>query len=76
MKLSLACFAVGAIKRFVTMDTLKMVYHSFFPSIINYEIMFWGKSSYSKSIFKLQKKIIRIIMGVGIRDSCRETFKI
>jgi hypothetical protein len=43
MKLSVACFAVGAIKPFVIMDTLKMIYHSFFHSIINYGIIFWGK---------------------------------
>jgi len=34
-----------------------------------------GNSPHSNSIFKLQKKIIRIIMDVGIRDSCREFFK-
>jgi len=35
-KLSVACFAVIAIKPFVMQDTLKMVYHSYFHSIINY----------------------------------------
>ena len=76
LKLSLAWFAVGAIKRFVMTDILKTVYHSFFPSIINYGMIFCGNSSYSNSILRLQKKIIRIIMGVGIRDSGREIFKI
>jgi len=56
LKLNSACIAVRAIKRFMIKDTLKMVYHSFFPSIINYKIIFWGNSSYSNSIFKLQKK--------------------
>ena len=76
LKLNLACFAVRAFKRFVKMDTLKMVYYSFFSTVINYGIIFSGNSSYSNSIFKLQKNIIRIIMGVGIRDSCRQIFKI
>jgi hypothetical protein len=26
-------------------------------------------------VFRLQKKIIRIMMGTGSRDSCREFFK-
>jgi hypothetical protein len=26
-------------------------------------------------VFRLQKKIIRIMMGAGSRDSCREFFK-
>jgi len=37
-KLSVACFAGRAIKPFVTQDTLKMVYHPYFHSIINYRI--------------------------------------
>ena len=36
----------------------------------------WGNPSYSNSIFKLQKIINGIIMGVGITDSCREYFKL
>ena len=75
-KLSVACFVVRTIKPFATQDTLKMVYHFYFHSLVNYRIIFWGKSSYSNSMFKLQKRIIRIIGGIGIRDSCRELCKI
>jgi hypothetical protein len=75
-KKSVASSVVRAIKPFVTQDTLKIVYHSYCYSLINYGIIFWEKSSYSSSILKLQKRIIRIIMGIGIRDSCREFFKI
>jgi len=70
----MAWFAVKAIKTFVMPDTMKMVYHSFFHYIINYGIVFWRNSSYSISIFKLQRRIISIIMGVGIRDLCTEIF--
>jgi len=75
-KLSVVCFAFRAITSFVTLDTLKMVYHSYFHSVINYRINFWGNSSCSNSIFKLHNRIIRIVMGVGIRDSSRYFFKI
>ena len=75
-KLSAACFAVRAIKPFVSRDTLMMIYYSYFHSIMNYGLIFWGNSSYSNSIFKLQNRIIRIIMGTGNRYSCRELFKI
>jgi hypothetical protein len=73
-KLSAACFAVRAVKPFVSWDTLMIYYY--FHSIMNYGLIFWGNSSYSNSIFTLQKRIIRIIMGTGTRDSCRELFKI
>jgi len=75
-KLSVTWLAVRSIKPFVMLDTIKMVYHSYFHSIINYGIVFWGNSSYSHSIFKLQKRIISIIMGVGMRDSCTTFLKI
>jgi hypothetical protein len=71
-----ACSVVRSIKLFVMQETLKMVYHSYFHSIINYEINFWGRSPHSNSIFELQKRIIRIIVSIGIRDSCRELIKI
>ena len=73
-KLSVTCFVVRAI--IVTQDILKMVYHFYFHSLINYGKTFWGNFSYSNSIFKLCKRINRIIVGIGIRDFCREFFKI
>jgi hypothetical protein len=67
-KLSVVCFAVTAITAFVGLDTLKMVYHFYFHSLINYGVTFWGNSSYSNRIFKLQKRIIRSVMDVGCRS--------
>jgi hypothetical protein len=52
-----------------------MIYYSYFHSIITYGIIFWGNSHHCNTIFRLQKRIIRIIMGLRSRDSCREYFK-
>jgi IS1 family transposase len=38
-------------------------------------IIFWGNSSHSGNIFRLQKRFIRSTMGAGTRDLCRELFK-
>jgi len=59
------------VKPFMTQNTLKLVYHSYFHSLTNYGLTFWRNSSYSNSTFKLQKRIIRIIVGIGMKDSCR-----
>jgi hypothetical protein len=75
-KVSAACFAVTAVKPFMSRDTLMMIYYSYFHSMMNYGLIFWRNSSYSNSISKLQKRIMRIIMGAGTRDSCTELFKI
>jgi hypothetical protein len=57
-------------------DTLKMIYYAYFHAIMRYGLIFWGKSSHSGNIFKLQKRIIRIVMGARPRDFCRELFKV
>ena len=51
------------------------IYFSYFHSILSYGIIFWGNSSYSSNIFKIQKRIIRIITNARNRDSCRQLFK-
>jgi len=42
---------------------------------MSYGIMFRGNSSHISVIFKMQKRVIRIIMAYGFRESCRELFK-
>jgi len=42
---------------------------------MSYGIIFWGNSSPSSTIFKIQKKAIRIMEGCRSRVSCRNLFK-
>jgi hypothetical protein len=42
---------------------------------MSYGIIFRGNSSHSNNIFKLQRRIIRIITNTRNRDSCRDLFK-
>jgi hypothetical protein len=42
---------------------------------MTYGLIFWGNSHYSNIIFRLQKRIITITVGIRGRDSCREHFK-
>jgi len=42
---------------------------------MTYGLIFWGNSHYSNTIFRMQKRAIRVIMGLRSRDSCREHFK-
>jgi len=53
-----------------------MIYYSYFQSVMNCGLIFRENSSYSNSIFKIQQRIIRIIMGTETRHYCRELFKI
>jgi hypothetical protein len=73
-KLSSACYAMRSVKPYVTINTLKMIYYSYFHSVMTYGMLFWGNSPDSIKIFRFQKKIISIMMGCRNRDSCRKLF--
>jgi len=57
-KMSSACYEIRSIYSFSDKTTLKMIYLAYFNSIMEYIIIFWGKSSDSRKVFQLQKKIL------------------
>jgi len=52
-----------------------MVYFAYVHSILSYGIILGGNQPHSEKIFKIQKRVIRIITNSRARDSCRELFK-
>jgi len=50
-------------------------YQSKFESLVRYGIILGGVENDSVSIFKLQKRVIRTMCGVGKSTSCRQLFK-
>ena len=42
---------------------------------MSYGIIFWGNSWHGSIIFRLQKKVVRVMEGWGNRVSCRSLFK-
>ena len=59
----------------MSLNTLKTIYYSYFNTIISYDLPFWGNSSHSIKIFRLQKRTIRIMIGCKSRVSCRNLFR-
>ena len=47
----------------MSLNTLKIVYYSYFNAVISYGLPPWGNSPHALKIFRMQKKIIRIMMG-------------
>ena len=74
-KLSAATFAMRVVQPFLSLYSLKLIYYLYFHSVLNYGIIFWGNTPHSNIIFRIQKKIVRMMVGVRNRDSCRECFK-
>jgi hypothetical protein len=54
-KLCKACYVLTCIRPFICQDTLKSVYCSYFHYPVSYGIIFWGNSSNSLHVFRLQK---------------------
>jgi hypothetical protein len=74
-KLSSTCYAFRTIRPFLSQESLKMVYCSYFHLIIAYGLIFWENYCYSNTSFKLQKETIRIILGIRDWDSCWKNFR-
>jgi hypothetical protein len=75
-RLSQACYIIRAVKLFLLQDVHQRIYCAYFNSVMTCGLLFWGDSSHSIEIFRLHKKIIRIMMTARIKDSCREFLKI
>jgi len=71
----MVCYAMSFIKPHMSPETLKILDNSNFNSIINHGLPFWGTSPNSKKIFRMQKRIVRMMMGCRKEVSCRNLFR-
>jgi hypothetical protein len=62
-KLSSAGFALRIIKPLLSLESLRMVYFSYFHSIMTYGIIFWGNSHYSNVILGSRKELSELSQG-------------
>jgi hypothetical protein len=60
---------------YMPFTTLKTIYYSYFNMVLSYGLYFWGNSPHSLKIFRMQKSIIRIMIGCNSRVSCRNLFR-
>jgi hypothetical protein len=74
-KLSSSCFIMRTIKSMVSLRSLRIIYLAYIHSVMTYGIILWGNTSYTVKPFRIQKKIIRIMMGLKKRDSCKDSFR-
>jgi hypothetical protein len=74
-KLKSACFILRTLSSLLTQQNMKIIYFSYFHSIMTYGVIFWGNSMERNNVFKLQKRAIRLITNSSSRTSCRRLFK-
>ena len=51
-----------------------MIYYAQVESQLRYGICIWGSSSSLQKVFLLQKRIVRVMVGVSQRQSCKVYF--
>jgi len=73
-KLSSACFVIRSMLPYCNTTTIKTIYFADFHSLLEYGIAFWGNSTESVEVFKLQKREIRLMTGNKVRTSCQPLF--
>ena len=55
-KLSSACFALGTMNALLHQDVVRMIYFSYFHSVMKYGIIFWGNSSHSSGVYSIEAR--------------------
>lgn len=69
------CYSVYKLRTVIDLNTLRTYYLSCCQSILAYGIILWGASSNMDVLFRAQKRILRYMLKLGYRDSCRPHFK-
>jgi predicted membrane protein len=75
IKINRSCFAIRSVKSILPLETLRTVYYSYVHAILNYGIIFWGNSSHSIRVSRIQKWIIRIMTTSAKRVPCHSLFR-
>lgn len=74
-RLSSICFLVRSLRGTVSTSVMRMVYMGLFNSHLLYGLIFWGSSSYSRDIFLIQKRCLRIMDNAKYTEHCKPIFK-
>jgi len=74
-KLGAACFLIRNLIHPSNLDITRMVYFAYSHSVLQYGMIFWGNATYAHHVFKPQKRVVRVMSGVGPRSSCRNLFR-
>ena len=69
------CKMIKSLRNVTSTQMIWNTYFAYFQSRLRYGIMFWGGDGKSIKIFRLQKKVIRLIAGAHKCESRRPIFK-
>ena len=73
-KLSKVSFMIKSLKGILSPYMIRNIYFTKFQALLRFGILFWGGRGreLNKRIFRIQKRVIRLMSGVRSRTSCRQ----
>ena len=74
-KLNSVCFTQRILSNSCSPDIVRTAYFAYFHSLLNYGIVFWGNQKQNlDSVFKAQKRCLRIMCKKSPRTHCKPLF--
>ena len=73
-RLCSAIYALRVLSGNVSLDILRTAYYAFCQPIFTYNIIVWGNASGWNTVFRLQRRAVRLIDGLNYRDDCRRSY--
>ena len=74
-KLSSSIYGIRMVRRSVSTEAAIQAYYASFHGLATHGVQVWGVSPALETIFRQQKRAIRIIAGVPSMETCRPLFK-
>lgn len=74
-RLSSLTFAFKVLMPVVNKETILQIYYAYVYSRMKYAIGFWGSSNEMLRVFRLQKRIVRVMCKAGYRVHCKPFFQ-
>ena len=73
--LSKIYYMIKSLRNATSTQMLWSIYFAYFQSKLRYGIIFWGREGKTVQIFRIQKKVIRLIVGAKKCESCKPLFR-
>lgn len=74
-KLNRVTYTMRVLQSYVEESTVRTLYFSNFQSLLRYGIIFWGQDKEVRHVFVAQKRMLRTILKIPTKESCRTKFK-
>ena len=67
-------YLIRSLRPVVSDMVAMMAYHSLIEAHLRYSILAWGHAPAAGRLFGLQRRVVRVISGLGYREDCRGAF--